>query len=58
MFGELDGFSGLIPDSILYLQPNNTISSTLPSNGYIQQVGIAISTTKALINIQPPIILG
>ena len=56
--GELDGFSGLIPDTVLYLQGNSTITSTYPTTGYVQQVGIAISSTKALINIQPPIILG
>lgn len=56
--GELDGFSGLIPDSALYLQDNGTITNSYPTNGYIQQVGIAISSTKALIKIQPPIILG
>lgn len=56
--GELLGFVGLIPDAKLYLQSNGTISSTFPTTGYVQQVGIAISSTSALINIQPPIILG
>jgi hypothetical protein len=56
--GELDGFSGLIINSKVYLQPNGVISSTIPTSGFLQQVGIASSTTKVLINIQPSLALG
>lgn len=57
-YGELTGLSGLIQDSILYLQTNGTISNAYPTSGYVQRVGVALSSTSALINIQPPIILG
>lgn len=57
-YGELTGLTGLTQDSILYLQSNGSISSNYPSSGYVQRVGVALSSTSALINIQPPIILG
>ena len=57
-YGELTGLTGLVTDSILYLQANGTISATYPATGYVQRVGVALSPTSALINIQPPIILG
>jgi len=56
--GELDGFSGLTVNSKVYLQENGVISSTMPTAGFIQQVGIALTSTKILINIQPPIVIG
>jgi hypothetical protein len=56
--GELDGFSGLTPNAKVYLQPNGVISSTFPSSGFVQQVGIAENATKILINIQPSLVLG
>jgi len=56
--GELEGFSGLTINSKVYLQSNGTITSTIPTTGFIQQVGVALTTTKVLINIQPSLILG
>jgi len=56
--GELTGFTGLVPDNIMYLQSNGTISPSIPSTGFIQQVGIALTDTKCLINIQPSILIG
>ncbi len=56
--GELEGFFGLTVNSKVYLQANGTITSTIPTTGFVQQVGIALTTTKVLINIQPSLILG
>lgn len=56
--GELTGFTGLVPDNIMYLQSNGTISPSIPLTGFIQQVGIALTDTKCLINIQPSILIG
>jgi len=56
--GELDGFFGLTINSKVYLQANGTISSVVPTSGFIQQVGIALTSTKILINIQPPLVIG
>jgi len=56
--GELEGFSGLTINSKVYLQANGTITSTIPTTGFIQQIGLALTSTKILINIQPSLILG
>ena len=56
--GELEGFSGLTINSKVYLQANGTITSTIPTTGFIQQIGIALTATKVLINIQPSLVLG
>lgn len=55
--GELDGFFGLTIGEPVYLQYNGTITSTIPAIGFIQQLGIALTSTKILINIQPTITL-
>lgn len=52
---ELDGFAGLTPNDPIYLSTNGTVTQTLPLTGYIQQVGVAISTTKILVNLMMPI---
>jgi hypothetical protein len=51
--GVLDGFTGLTPDAPVYLQANGVVNSTLPTSGFVQQIGIATTSTKILINIQP-----
>lgn len=56
--GELNGFSDLITDMPVYLSINGIVTATIPSVGFIQQLGLAISTTTIVINIQPSIILG
>lgn len=56
--GELDGFTGLTSGAAVYLQTNGVVSSVIPSTGFIQQVGIALTTTKLLINIQPSLVIG
>ena len=52
---ELNGFSGLSINEIVYLSTNGTITQILPVSGYIQQIGIATSSTKILINISSSI---
>jgi hypothetical protein len=56
-FGVLGGFSGLTPNTPIYLSTNGTVSHNLPSSGYQQLIGVAISTTKLSINIQEPLAL-
>jgi len=46
-----------IPNQALFLGLNGTISTTPPTTGFIQQIAIALSSTKILIRIQPAIIL-
>ena len=54
--GELDGFFGLTVNSPVYLSANGTTTQTLPTSGYIQKIGVAISTTKILLNFNPPMV--
>ena len=54
--GELDGFSDLAPNGSIYLSTNGTITQIVPSVGYIQKIGVAISTTSAIINFNPPLV--
>lgn len=56
--GELTGFSGLTSGAAVYLQANGILSSVIPTSGFIQQVGVALTATTLLINIQSPIIIG
>ena len=53
--GELDGFFGLTLNEPVYLSINGTGTQTLPTTGYIQRVGVAISSTKILLNFSEPI---
>lgn len=53
--GELNGFSGLVQDTKYYLGDNGVLVDSAPSSGFIQQIGVASSSTKLLINIQAPI---
>ncbi|MGZ8236344.1 MAG: hypothetical protein ACXWTY_00540 [Methylobacter sp.] len=54
---ELDGFFGLTADQPVYLSVSGTVTQIIPTSGYLQRVGVAISTTKLLINISEPIVL-
>lgn len=53
--GELLGLSGLIPDQPIYLSTNGTLIQTPPSSGFALQLGIALSSTAILININTAI---
>ena len=44
--GEITGLSGLINTQKVYCSPTGTITSTLPSSGYIQTLGDAGGTGK------------
>lgn len=55
LLGELDGFFGLTVNEPVYLSVSGTTTQTLPTSGYIQRIGVAISTTKILLNLSDPI---
>ncbi len=55
--GELDGFYGLTVNEPVYLSTNGTITQALPTAGYLQKLGVAISATSILINISNPWVL-
>lgn len=55
--GPLDGFSGFTINLPVYLSTLGTVTQTVPTSGYIQKVGVALTTTKLLINLDPPILL-
>jgi hypothetical protein len=52
---ELNGFTGLIPNEILYLGLNGLVTQIVPSTGYIQQLGVALTSTSILVNIGLPV---
>lgn len=52
--GELDGFSSLTIGPV-YLGANGVVTQIPPTTGFIQQVGVATSSTTILINISSPI---
>ena len=56
--GELTGMTGLTVDAPIYLSTAGTLTQTAPTTGFIQQLGIALSATAMLVEIQPAIILG
>lgn len=56
--GDLDGFSGLTTGEFVYLGTNGVITQTPPTVGYLQILGVAVSSTKIIIQIQQPIFLG
>ena len=49
--GLLDGFSNLTPNSPIYLSTAGTITQNIPSSGFLQKLGIAISTSEIIVNI-------
>lgn len=51
LMGKVDSLSGLSPGARVYLSPTGNITSTLPTSGYLQTLGEAISTTE--INFVP-----
>lgn len=52
---ELNGFTGLIPNEGIYLGSNGLITQIVPISGYIQQLGIALTSTSILVNISLPV---
>lgn len=59
--GALGGFAGLTAGAVYYLSAATpgAITVTAPSTlgQYVQEVGVALSTTELLINIRTPILL-
>ena len=56
--GELVGLSALTPDEPVYLGLNGVITQALPATGFIQQLGVALTSTKILVAINQPIRLA
>lgn len=52
---ELNGFTGLTPNELIYLGSNGLITQTVPTSGYIQQLGVALTSTSILVNISLPV---
>jgi hypothetical protein len=55
---ELAGFTGLIPNTQVYLGLNGLITQTVPTSGFIQQLGVALTSTTILVNISLPFLLS
>ena len=55
---ELTGFTGLIPNTQIYLGLNGLITQTVPTSGFIQQLGVALTSTSILVNISLPLLLS
>ncbi len=51
--GQLNGLFGLIADEPIFLSINGILTQNIPTTGFIQQVGIAITSTTMFISIQP-----
>lgn len=52
LVGKVTGLSGLTVGQALYLQTDGSIAHAIPSTGVVQQIGIAISSTQFILNIQ------
>jgi hypothetical protein len=55
---ELNGFTALIPNTQVYLGLNGIITQTVPTTGFIQQLGVALTPTSILVNISLPLLLS
>jgi hypothetical protein len=53
--GQLDGFSGLTVGAKYYLSTNGQLTTTVPTTGFIQQIGVAMTTTMIAVNLGLPI---
>jgi hypothetical protein len=56
--GIIDGFTGLVTGSTYYFNTLGIPTLNVPTVGFIQQLGVAISDTELAINLSIPIILG
>ena len=56
--GGMNGFSGLTQGQPVYLGSSGNLTQTVPTSGFIQQLGIATSTTSVNIRISTPIFLA
>lgn len=54
--GILNGFSGLTQYMPIYLSTLGSITQVPPTVGYMQRLGVAISSDSIYINISPPIV--
>lgn len=54
VFGLTSIFSGLTTGAAYFISTTGTLTAVPPSTGMVQQVGIALSPTKLLINFMQP----
>ena len=52
---ELNGFTGLTPNEVIYLGLNGLVTQIVPTTGYIQQLGVVLTSTSILVNISLPV---
>lgn len=52
MLGRLDGFAGLTPGFRVFVDTGGTPSTSKPPTGAVQVLGLAISTTEMLVDVQ------
>lgn len=53
--GTINGFLGLIPNTIYYLGTNGAITATVPTSGWLQELGTATATDTLALKISDPI---
>jgi hypothetical protein len=41
----------------VYLNTNGTLTQTAPTSGFLQEIGVAISPTRLMIDLKPPVTL-
>jgi hypothetical protein len=57
-YGEITEPSWSWTPGPVFLGVNGVLTQTAPTTGYVQQIGVALSSTKLMVNIRPPIRLG
>jgi hypothetical protein len=55
--GVLTGLSGLFTDMPVYISTSGGLTQTLPIVGFIQEVGVATSSSSILVSIKQAIVL-
>ena len=54
--GVVSGLSGLSANAVYYGSALGVLTTTPPVNGVLQPVGIALSTTELLLNLDDPVV--
>ena len=57
-YGEISEPSWAWTPGPVFLGVNGVLTQTVPTSGYVQQIGVALSSTKLMVDIRPPIRLG
>jgi Major tropism determinant N-terminal domain len=53
--GLLSGFTSLTVNAPVFLSTNGILTQTVPTTGFLQKIGIAISQTEVIIGIGPAV---